>query len=160
MIALIAAMDRNRVIGANGSIPWHLPNDLRRFKSLTYGHPVIMGRKTFESIGRPLPGRKNIVVTRQPGFVARDCVVANTPDDALEAAGSGDIFVIGGGDLYRQMIDQADRLYLTEVDVAVEGGDAYFPVVAPQLWREVTRMSAPPDERHPYAFTFVDYERR
>jgi dihydrofolate reductase len=160
MIALIAAMDRNRVIGIDGRLPWHLPDDLRRFKALTSGCPVIMGRKTHDSIGRALPGRKNIVVTRQSEFQAPGCLTVRSTEEALAAAGERNVFVIGGGEIYRQMMTRADRLYLTEVDVELPAGDAFFPEVDPRKWQEVARVSHEPDAKHPYRFAFVDYEAR
>jgi dihydrofolate reductase len=145
-VSLIAALAKNRVIGAGNALPWRLPEDLKHFKALTMGHPVIMGRKTFESIGKPLPGRTNIVVTRSPGFTAAGCTVVDSPAAALAAAfaeaGRGEeAFVIGGAELYRALFDSADTLYLTEIDQAIEG-DAWFPEFDLKQWQETARVPA------------------
>jgi len=131
-ISIIAALGSNRAIGKDNALLWHLPGDLPRFKQLTMGHPVIMGRKTYESIGKPLPGRLNIVITRNCDFRAEGVVICHSLNEALEqadAAGSPDneTFIIGGGDIYAQAIDRADRLYLTEVDEAPADADVFFP---------------------------------
>ena len=157
-MALIAAMDRNRVIGVGNTLPWHLPDDLKRFRAITSGYPVVMGRKTFESIGRPLPKRRNVVITRQPGYVAPDCDVVNDLGDGLRLAGQ-DAFVIGGGEIYAQALPLADRLYLTYVDTEVAGGDTRFPPVDLAEWREVESERHAADERHAFAFTYVTLER-
>jgi dihydrofolate reductase len=158
---LIAAMDRNRVIGKGGAMPWRLPDDLKRFKALTLGHTVVMGRKTLESIGKPLSGRKNVVVSRNPAYRADGCMVVGSVEAALAAAGSeARVFVAGGGELYAATIGTADRLLLTHVDAEVDGGDAFFPEVDPATWRVERREEHPADARHPYAFAFVDYDRR
>lgn len=140
MISIIVAMDRNRVIGFQGKIPWRLPADLKRFRQLTMGHAVIMGRKTFQSIGGPLPGRTNIVVTRQKEFRAEGCTVVHSLQEALQVAGP-DPFVIGGAELYAQALPLADRLYITEVDTCAPRGDAYFPEIDPAQWQPVEEQS-------------------
>jgi dihydrofolate reductase len=145
MIAIVVAMDRNRVIGARGRLPWRLSVDLKRFKALTLGHAVIMGRKTFESIGKPLAGRKNIVVSRRKDFAAEGCDVARSLDEALQAAGGGDVYVIGGGEIYAQALPRADRLYVTEIDTEVAGGDAFFPAIDPAAWKLVEDVPAESD---------------
>lgn len=157
-ISLIAALARNRVIGRAGALPWHLPEDLRRFKALTLGHPLIMGRRTWESIGRPLPGRRNLVVTRQAGFVAPGAEVFHDLRAALEAvAGASEVFVIGGGEVYAAALPLADRLHLTELHADVEG-DALFPRVDWAGWTQSTREPrTAPDGT---AFDFVVYDRR
>jgi dihydrofolate reductase len=138
-ISLIAAMARNRVIGRDNQLPWHLPEDLKRFRRLTMGAPVIMGRKTYQSIGRPLPGRHNIVVTRQRDAAWSGCTIAHSLDEALTiAADVAEIFVIGGAELYRLGLPRADRLYLTLIDADSEG-DAHFPEIDPSVWREHER---------------------
>jgi len=162
-VTLVAALARNRVIGARNALPWRLPADLRRFKALTLGHPVVMGRRTYESIlaslGRPLPGRLNIVVTRSPDYAAPGCIVAASPEAALAAAGPADeVFVIGGAELYRLALPVADRLQLTEID-ADYAGDAWFPELAPGDWRETARESHPPGAEFAHAYAFVLYER-
>ncbi len=154
-------MDRNRVIGIAGQIPWRLPDDLKRLRALTTGHTVIMGRKTFESIGRPLPNRVNVVVTRQRDYRADGCTVVRSVDDALATAADGDdVFVLGGGEIYAATIGLADRLHMTLVDAEVASGDAFFPVIEPAFWREVAREEHAPDARHAHPFAYVDYERR
>jgi dihydrofolate reductase len=151
-VSLVAALARNRVIGAGSRLPWYLPEDLRRFKRLTMGAPVIMGRKTHESIGKPLPGRRNIVVTRQPGARWEGCEVAGSLEAALAAAGDApEVFVIGGAELYAAALPRADRLHLTLIDAEYEG-DALFPAFDPADWRETAREPGP-------GFTFVTYER-
>jgi dihydrofolate reductase len=155
-VSLIAAVAANGVIGAGNAMPWHLPADLRHFKSVTMGRPVIMGRRTFESIGRALPGRTNIVVTRRSRHEAPGCVVVGSLEAAYSAAGAVDeVFVIGGGELYREAMPHADRLYITEIRAAFDG-DTHFPAIDPQRWREVAR------EVHadgaPFRFDFVRYE--
>ncbi|HLB15045.1 MAG TPA: dihydrofolate reductase [Burkholderiales bacterium] len=157
LTALVAALARNRVIGVGNRLPWRLPEDLARFKRLTMGAPVIMGRKTRESIGRPLPGRRNIVVTRARDVNWEGCIVAHSLDEALALArDAGEAFVIGGAELYAQALPRADRLYLTLID-ADYAGDASFPEFDAAAWREVARESGVSADRVGYAF--VDYER-
>lgn len=152
-------MARNRVIGAGGTIPWHLPEELKRFKQLTLGHHIIMGRKTWESIGRLLPGRTTVIVTRQRGYRAAGAKVAHSLNEAISACGADDeIFVIGGAELYAQALGRAGRLYLTTVDAEV-AGDTYMPDIAPGDWREVAAQSFAADARHRYPFRCVTYER-
>jgi dihydrofolate reductase len=162
-VALVAALARNRVIGRRNELPWRLPEDLRRFRTLTMGHPVVMGRKTHESIlgaiGRPLPGRLSIVVTRSANYAAPGCVVATSLEAALSAAGPAeDIFVIGGAEIYRAALAHADRLHLTEIDADYEG-DARFPALPPDRWREVSRESRVHGAEFPHDHAFVVYER-
>ena len=152
-------MAENRVIGRANRLPWRLPADLRRFKSVTMGKPVIMGRKTYESIGTPLPGRSNIVVTRDPDYRAPGCEVVHSLEQALEAgAGHAEVMVIGGAELYRQALGRAERIYLTLVRAEVEG-DALFPDIEPQQWRELERESHRADERNQYDYDFVTLQR-
>ena len=152
-------MARNRVIGANGAIPWHLPEELKRFKQLTLGHHIIMGRKTWESIGRLLPGRTTVVVTRQRDFAVPGASIAHTLGEAIAACGDDrEIFVIGGGELYAQALPRAGRLYLTTVDAEVPG-DTVMPAIDMKHWREVSTWSYAADERHRYPFRCVTYER-
>lgn len=158
-ISLIAAIARNRVIGAGPLIPWRLPGDQQRFKRLTMGRPLIMGRKTHEAIGRPLPGRRNIVVSRRPGYEAAGCEVATSSEQALAMAGDGEVFVIGGADLYRAVLPRADRLYLTFVDLAPDG-DVLFPEYDPADWEEVERIDGAIDARNEHPHTFVTLARR
>jgi dihydrofolate reductase len=157
LTALVAALARNRVIGIGNRLPWRLPEDLERFKRLTMGAPVIMGRRTHESIGRPLPGRRNIVVTRARGATWDGCVVVHSLDEALAAAGdAAAAFVIGGAELYVQALPRADRLYLTLID-AEYPGDAWFPELDPAVWREIERE--PAISAGGVGYAFVTYDR-
>ncbi|VAW76848.1 Dihydrofolate reductase [hydrothermal vent metagenome] len=158
-VSLIAAMAENRVIGRNNQLPWRLSADLQRFKALTMGKPIIMGRKTWESIGRPLPGRTNIVVTRDASYQAEGCVVVHSVDQALKAAADSDeVMVIGGANLYQQLLERTDRLYLTQVKTNVEG-DAWFPEFDMTQWHEIARESHSNDEKNDFDFEFVTLER-
>lgn len=155
-------MDQNRGIGYKGQLAWHLPADLKRFKSLTMGHHLIMGRKTYESIGSPLPGRTMIIVTHNPNYQPDGCMVAHSIDTALDFARLGsetEAFIIGGGDLFEQVIDFADRIYLTQVHASLPA-DVYFPDYPEQEWREVETEFNPADDNNPYAFTFKVLVRR
>lgn len=158
-LTLIVAVADNGVIGRQNELPWRLPEDLKRFKALTMGKPIVMGRKTFESIGKPLPGRTNIVVSRQAGLSLPGCVVVDSLAAALAAAGHVDeVMIIGGGEIYRQALAQADCVQLTEVHAAIEG-DARFPALDAQQWRQIAREDYPADERHAHAYSFVTLER-
>ena len=165
MITLVVAAAENNIIGRAGQLPWgRLPADLKHFKQLTLGHPVVMGRKTYDSIGRALPGRPNIVVTRQPGWAAGGCEavpsVLAALDRARELAGpAGVVCIIGGGEIYREALPMADVVYLTEVHHSFEG-DASFPALPPAAWREETRARYPADAANPYAYSFVTLRRR
>lgn len=160
MISYVVAVSRNGVIGREGGLPWHISSDLKRFKEITMGKPVVMGRKTWESLPRkPLPGRRNIVITRQPGFAPEGAEVAATPEDALRLAGDvPEVAVIGGGEIYRLFWPLVDRLYLTEVDLEV-AGDTHFPAVSPAEWREVGREVHPRGERDSASFTLRILDR-
>ncbi len=159
-LSIIAAMAENRVIGLGNALPWHLPEDLKRFKRLTTGHTVIMGRRNYESIGRPLPGRRNIVVTRRTGYEAPGCVVVHSLDEALLAAGNDpEVFVIGGAELYTQLLPRTQRLYLTLVHATVPG-DTYFPEFDWTEWQETARERHAADARHAHAYSFVVLERK
>lgn len=159
MISIIVAASRNNVIGRNGLLPWKLSDDLRHFKATTLGKPVIMGRKTWESIGRPLPGRQNIVITRQRGFVAKGCDVAASVDAAIALAGQVDeIMVIGGTQVYEAFLPRAERLYVTRVHAVVEG-DAFFPAIDEDRWKLLTDELHWADEKNDHAFSFRIYER-
>ncbi|SFF37922.1 dihydrofolate reductase [Fontimonas thermophila] len=159
VLAIIVAMDRSRLIGRAGGLPWRLPNDLRHFKRLTVGKTVLMGRKTWDSLGRPLPERENWVLTRDPRFAAPGCRVFHTLEAALEAHRHGELMVIGGAELYRQTLPQTERIYLTEVDAELPG-DTYFPELKPSQWREVWAEPHPADAHHPYAYCFKLLERK
>lgn len=163
-IALIVAVADNGVIGRNGQLPWQLPLDLKHFKQLSLGHPILMGRRTFESIGRPLPGRTNVVVTRQPDWSAPGCEVVHSLAQGLEVAAtkpSGELIcVIGGGEIYQAALPAADIVYLTEVHHAVPDGDAFFPTLPPAEWREEARERHEADDKHAFPFSFVTLRRR
>lgn len=159
-LTLIAAVGDNGVIGVAGGLPWRLPADLQHFKALTLGKPVLMGRRTWDSLGRPLPGRRNLVVTRQAGFQAPGAEIFATVEAALAAvADQPEVMVIGGGELYAQLLPRAAALELTEVAASVDG-DAWFPAFDAQHWPVVSRETHAADERHAYAYTFVRRERR
>jgi len=159
-ISLVVAMAVNRVIGNNNTLPWHLPADLRHFRQLTTGKPILMGRKTHESIGRPLPERTNIVVTRDPSYAAPGCMVAHSVEAALEAAaGHDEVMVIGGAEFYRQLLPRADRIYLTLVHQAFEG-DVFFPALDDAEWRETGRSDFDADDANPVKYSFIQLERR
>jgi dihydrofolate reductase len=159
VISLIVAASTNAVIGVGGELPWHLSDDLKRFKALTMGKPIVMGRKTYESIGRPLPGRQNIVITTQTGFSAPGCDVVASPDAAIAIAGdAAEIMVIGGGEIYRLFLPLAERVYLTRVHVDVEG-DAFFPQLDPSSWREAARESQVASDANDYDLTYLVYSR-
>lgn len=155
MISFIVAMDENRVIGQDNRMPWHLPADLAHFKATTMGHPVVMGRKTFESIGKPLPGRKNIVLTRQTDWSAGGTEVIHSLDDLP----AGDLFVIGGAEIFRDLLPRVDRMYITVIRHAF-AGDAYFPEFDPLEWQVLEQRPGVVDEKNPYRHTFFTLERR
>ncbi len=158
-VSMIAAMDENRLIGRNNALPWHLPADLAYFKRTTMGKPVVMGRKTWESIGRPLPGRQNIVVTRTPGFSAPGCDIADSIDAALALAGDVDeIMLIGGAGLYAQAMPLASRLYLTLIHHRFPGGDAWFPEIGDD-WSVTERQNFDSDQDNPYSYSFIKFVR-
>ena len=158
-ISLIVAASRNNIIGSGGDLPWHLPDDLKNFKRLTTGKPIIMGRKTHESIGRPLPDRHNIVLTRDEHYVADGCDVVNTIDDAINLVAEADeIMVIGGGQVYAAFLPVARRIYLTRVHAEFDG-DTVFPVLDDSEWQLVSTESHPGDAEHLHAFDFMVFER-
>ncbi len=158
-ICLIAALGRDRAIGRAGALPWQLPDDLKRFKALTLGKPVLMGRKTAESIGRELPGRRNLILTRRDElpFTGADTQRIESIAEALRLGDDSDVMVIGGGEIYRQTLALATRLYLTEVDATCADADAFFPPINPADWAEAAREHHAADARHAFAFDFVDY---
>lgn len=164
-LALMAAKSRNNVIGRNNKLPWYLPNDLKYFKRVTFGKPVIMGRKTWDSLGKPLPGRANIVITRQADFQAEGAKVVPTLEAAREMAenvalidGQDEAVVMGGAEIYALALPQVDRLYLTEVHAQVEG-DTFFPEYDTSQWQEVGRDDFTAEGPNPYDYSFVVYER-
>lgn len=158
-ISLIAAMAANRAIGIGGGLPWRLPADLKRFKALTLGHTLILGRKTHESIGRPLPGRNTIVVTRQEDYAPPGVEVARSVDVALEMAGDGEVFVGGGEEIFRQTLERAGRIYLTRIEKDFPG-DTFFPEIDESLWRVVEQENHPATDETPFAYTFLTLDRR
>ncbi len=152
-------MAKNRVIGADNKIPWHLPNELKLFKSLTLGHHIVMGRRTYESIGRLLPGRTTVIVTRQRDYAVPGALVAHSVSEAIAACGGDEeIFVIGGADLFRETLPIADRLYLTTVDAAPPG-DTFMPEIELTAWRETSSQSFESDEKHAHAYSLSIYDR-
>jgi dihydrofolate reductase len=158
-INIIVAMGRNHVIGADGGMPWHLPADLRRFKSITMGYPIVMGRKTHASIGRALPGRTTIVVSRTASSNPDGCVLAATLDDAIDSAGNAEqLMIVGGARLYAEALPRAVRIYITEIDAAF-AGDVYFPAFDRDAWHETSREPHTADEQNPYDYSFVVLER-
>ncbi len=166
-ISIIVAMAENRAIGVDNKLPWHLPQDLKHFKALTMGHPLVMGRLTYESIGRPLPGRKTIVLTRDSRWVGHESlIVAHELDDAVELAqreaklmGVDEIMIVGGAKIYAQLIDRASNLYVTEVHTAVVG-DAFFPEISRDIWTESNRQYFAPETPESLAYSFVEYEKK
>jgi dihydrofolate reductase len=161
-ISIIVALDEGRVIGSEGGMPWHLPADLKFFKATTMGKPIIMGRTTWESIGKPLPGRTNIVVSRDPGYQATGCRLANSLDDALALAAeesAEEAMIIGGGKIYEQVIDRTDRLYLTQISAHLVG-DTKFPVIDTNDWEEVSCREHPADGDNPFDLTFLVLDRK
>lgn len=161
-ISAIVAMSENHVIGDDNQLPWHLPADLKHFKTITSGHPILMGRKTYESIGRPLPNRTNIIITRNPSYEAPGCIVVQSINEAVESAasiGSNEIFIIGGAEVYKQLLPNIERIYLTVVHDVFDG-DAFFPEFNANDWIEKERVKHDADENNEYAYSFILMERR
>lgn len=157
-ISIIVALAKNLVIGKDNQIPWHIPADLQYFKRITLGKPMIMGRKNFESIGRPLPGRKNIILTRDSNYTAEGCTIVHTKEEAIAATDNvEEVMIIGGGAIYEMFMDDADMLYLTEIDADVDG-DVFFPEYDKSQWREVSRESG--EENMDWRYAYVTYARR
>lgn len=159
-ICLVAALDRNHAIGRHGTMPWHLPDDLKHFKALTLGKPVLMGRKTALAIGRALPGRTNLVLTRSARAPYDGQVVVHSLDEAIARAGDAELAVIGGGEVYALALPHATHLHLTWVDTEVAGADTFFPRFDAEQWIELARRPHAADARHAYAMSFVDYAPR
>ena len=156
IISAIVAVANNNVIGKNNDIPWYLPADLKYFKKTTLGHHILMGRKCYTSIGKPLPKRTNIIVTRDPYFISSNCLIARSIEEGLEMAydnGEKECFIIGGGTIYDQTKELWDRLYITQVDLDVEG-DVFFPSIDMGEWTIQSQESHQPDEKNPYHYTF------
>ena len=161
-LTLIAALDRNRAIGRGNALPWHLPDDLKRFKALTLGKPVLMGRKTAESLGRALPKRRNLVLTRSGRVPFEGMEAVASIDEAIAVAqvdDAAELCVIGGGEVYALALPHAARMHLTHVETAIDGCDAFFPTFDAAQWRVVAREAHAADEKHAFAFEFVDYVR-
>ena len=159
MISIIAAVSTNNVIGSQGSLPWKLSDDLKRFKKLTMGKPIVMGRSTWESIGRPLPGRQNIVLTRQADFVADGCDVVASPAEALDSAGMvAEVMIIGGSQIYDLFVPMASRLHFTRIHAEIDG-DVFFPEIDMRLWQLVGSEEHAADASNQYPFSFMSYER-
>jgi dihydrofolate reductase len=158
-ISIVVAAAQNNTIGKNNELLWHLPADLKHFKNLTTGHAILMGRKTYESIGRPLPNRRNIVITRQP-IQLEGCEVVNSIDEAMAICdGEEEVFVIGGAEIYKQTLERCHRIYLTRVNQHFEG-DAYFPELNETQWVEISRSVHPADEKNPIGYSFIILEHR
>ena len=159
-ISIIAAVDKNFLIGRENELPWHLPADLKYFKNITMGKPILMGRKTFESIGKPLPGRRNIVISRQSDFMAQGCEVVSTLDEAIAlVANVEEIMIVGGATLFQQFLPRADRLYLTQIDASFEG-EIYFPTVNFNDWVLLKKEEHLKDEKNQYDYRFLVLERK
>lgn len=162
MISLIVAAAENNAIGKNNQLLWHLPNDLKFFKNTTWGMPVIMGRKTFESVNKPLPGRFNIVITRQAGWRADGVIAATDLADALKKAAETncrEFFIAGGGEIYKEAFSQADKIYLTRVHAIIDG-DTFFPGINEDIWMLISNQDFAPDEKHKYAYSFQTWVRK
>ncbi len=161
-LSIIVAMSTNNVIGRGNKLPWHMPADLKHFKALTMGHHLLMGRKTFLEVGKPLPGRINVVITRDPHFAAEGVAISRSIDEAIskaEAAGDREIFVAGGGEIFRQTIHRADKMYLTRIHAEIEG-DTFFPEFDDvNEWKLVDTEHFEADEKNAYPFSFLMYER-
>jgi dihydrofolate reductase len=158
-IALLAALDRRRAIGRDGAMPWHLPDDLKRFKARTLGRPVLMGRKTALAIGRALPGRDNLVLSRAERAPFAEQRVVHSLDEALELSRGTELVVVGGGEVYALTLPRATQLWLTWVDTETPDADTFFPEFDAREWREISRVHHPADAKHAFAFDFVDYDR-
>lgn len=162
-VSTIVGMGNNREIGRGNDIPWYLPADLKYFKKVTTGHPIIMGRKCFESIGKPLPNRTNIIVSRNPEFYIEGCILVHSIGAALAVAQereAEEAFIIGGGEIYRRGLPLSTKLYLTEIDIEVEDADVFFPEINNQHWKEISSISHPKDAKNPYDYTFRVLERK
>lgn len=161
MLSLMVAAGRDNAIGRDGGMPWHLPGDLAHFKQVTMGKPIVMGRRTHEAIGRALPGRRNLVVTRNRNYAAPGCEVVHSLDEALaRTADAAEVVVIGGEQLYREALPRATRIYLTRIEAEFPGADTFFPALDRNDWREVAREARPADERNAYACRYLVLERK
>ena len=159
-LSIIVAMDKNRVIGKDGNLPWHISSDLKNFKKITMGKPILMGRKTHESIGEVLPGRENIILTKKRNYFVEGCIVKNDLDEVLSNFKKvSELIVMGGATLYEQTLDKAEKLYITEVRACIEG-DIFFPEYDPDQWVEISRNSFEADENNEYDYSFTVLERK
>ncbi|MAH02147.1 type 3 dihydrofolate reductase [Candidatus Woesearchaeota archaeon] len=159
IISLIAAMDKNRVIGKGGKLPWNLPADMKYFKDKTLGKPIIMGRKTYESLGKPLPNRTNIIITRDRDYKAEGCIVVHSAEEALKAAeGDEEVMIIGGSQIYKELLPKTNRMYLTIVDADFEG-DTFFPEYDVKEWKETAYEEHERDAENQYNYTFLILEK-
>lgn len=160
MISLIVAMDQNRLIGKDNQLPWHLPADLQYFKKVTMGKPIVMGRKTFDSIGRVLPGRENVIVTRNRSYTNDNCTVLHSVDEVKQFAEASEqeVFIIGGAEIFKEILPVADRLYITEIQESFEG-DTYFPAIDEKKWKLVSSTPGIVDEKNKYAHQYIVLER-
>ncbi len=161
MISFVVAMDKNRVIGKDNSIPWHLPEDLKFFKKVTMGHPIVMGRKTYESIGKPLPGRENVIVTRNVDYKAEGCIVLHSIEELKKYIDekNEEVSIIGGAQLFKETFPIADRLYITEIHREFEG-DTFFPEYPESEWTLTSKEKGVKDEKNPYDYYFMIYDRK
>lgn len=160
MLTIIAAVAKNNALGKNNDLIWHLPADLKRFKEITLGHHIIMGRKTFESLGKPLPNRTTIIITRNPDYIAPGCLVVNELAEAIEAAAEDENpFILGGAEIYKQAMSLADILDITLVHESFDG-DAFFPVIDMSKWTEISRQDFKADEKNKYDYSFVKYKKK
>ncbi|MBS3102807.1 type 3 dihydrofolate reductase [Candidatus Woesearchaeota archaeon] len=160
IISFVAAMSKNRVIGKNNKIPWSMPADVRHMRKMIEGKPLIMGRKTHESIGRPLPDRKNIILTRDKSYKSKGCIVVHTQEEALKAAeGAEEVIIFGGEEIYRMFLPKANRMYLTIIDAEVEG-DAFFPEYDKKEWKVVEKKEHKADEENKHDYTFITLQRK
>ena len=162
-VSTIVGISKNRAIGKENDIPWYLPADLKYFKKVTTGHPIIMGRKCFESIGRALPNRTNIIVSRNPEFHIEGCILVHSLDAALTVAkekGAEEAFIIGGGEIYEKGLPLSTKLYLTEIDIEVEDADVFFPDLNQDNWTEISAIAHQKDPKNPYDYTFRVLERK
>ncbi|MBF9255380.1 dihydrofolate reductase [Pontibacter sp. 172403-2] len=161
MIAIVVATDENNVIGKDNQLIWHLPADLKHFKQITMGHPMLMGRKTFESIGKPLPGRTSIIITTQQDYTAEGCIVVHTIQEAIDKALALDeqVYIIGGAEIYKQALPLVDTVYLTKLHHTFDG-DTYFPELKEAEWQMVSEEKHAPDEKNKYSYSFIELRRK
>ena len=159
ILSIIVAIGKNKVIGSNNSLPWSMPNDMKRFKELTMGKPIIMGRKTFESIGKPLPDRTNIIITHDEDYKAEGCIVVHSVEEALKAAeASEEVMIIGGAQIYKEFLPKTNRMYLTIIEHEFDG-DTYFPEYKIEEWKETEYKEYEKDAENPYDYVFLTLER-